>query len=65
MRPGGVVGLLGDPGIRLLAYALTGIVAVLVIGEIMRFLLALFLPALLILAILYWARRRRRRFYNQ
>ena len=61
----GIVGIIGEPGIRLLAYSLAGLMAVLVIGELLRLVLALFLPALLVIAILYWARERRRRLYNR
>jgi|GEM_PF-1690505 len=64
-RPLGIVGLVGEPGIRLLAYSIAGLVAVLVVGEILRFVLALFLPALVVVVLLYWARERRRRLYHR
>ncbi len=64
-RPQGIMGLAGEPGIRWLAYALAGLVVVLIVGEVLRLVLALMLPALLIVAILYWVRERRRRFYDQ
>jgi hypothetical protein len=64
-RPRGLMGLAGEPGIRLLAYAFAGLVAVLIVGEVLRLVVALILPALFIVAILYWARERRRRFYDR
>jgi hypothetical protein len=64
-RPSGVMGLIGEPGIRLMAYAVVGLVAMLLIGEVLRFVVALLLPVLVVAVILYWARSRRRRYYHR
>ena len=63
LRAAGLLNMIGDPGIRLLAYAVCGLVAVLVIGELVKMVIGLAVPVLIVLGILYWARERRRRYY--
>lgn len=63
-RATSVLNLAGDQSIRLLAYAVCGLLAVLIIGELVRFVVGLAVPLLLVVAILYWARERRRRRYG-
>jgi hypothetical protein len=50
-------------GVRLMALAVGSLFAILVIGELVRTVTALVLPLLLIFALLYWVRERRRRYY--
>jgi len=64
-RSRGVVDLVGEPGIRLLAYSLAALVAVLVLGEVLRFLFALAVPLVVVAALVYWARSRRKRLYGR
>ncbi len=64
-RPRGIVDLVGEPGLRLMAYGLAALVAVLVVGEVVRFLFALALPLVVVLALVYWARARRKRLYGR
>ncbi|HEY8284525.1 MAG TPA: zinc ribbon domain-containing protein [Chloroflexota bacterium] len=59
-----VLNLAGDQGIRLLAFAVCGLLAVLILGEVVRFVVGMAVPVLLILALVYWARERRRRRYG-
>jgi hypothetical protein len=55
--------LSGDSGVRLLALAVGSLFAILVIGELVRAVLALAVPVLLIVVMVYWVRERRRRYY--
>ena len=64
-RSRSVLDLVGEPGIRLIAYSLAALVAVLLIGEVIRFMLALALPLLVVAVLLYWARSRRKRLYGR
>ncbi len=64
-RPRGVIDLVGEPGIRVLAYTVAALIVVLVVGEIVRFVLALALPLLVIAALVFWARSRRKRLYGR
>lgn len=64
-RSHGFVDLVGEPGIRLLAYSLAALIAVLVVGEVMRFLFALAVPLLVVALLVYWARSRRKRLYGR
>jgi hypothetical protein len=64
-NPSGLIGAIGSPGLRLAAYAVAGLVAVLIVGELLRLVVALVLPTLLLIAVLYWARQRRRRLYQR
>jgi len=63
-RATSVLNLAGDQGIRLLAFAVCGLLAVLIIGELVRFVVGMAVPALLVIALVYWARERRRRRYG-
>ncbi|HXT37872.1 MAG TPA: zinc ribbon domain-containing protein [Chloroflexota bacterium] len=63
-RATSVLNLAGDQGIRLLAFAVGGLLAVLILGEVVRFVVGMTVPVLLIIALLYWARERRRRRYG-
>jgi hypothetical protein len=65
VRSSGAIDLVGEPGIRLLAYSVAALVAVLVVGEIVRFVLALVVPLIVVVALVYWARSRRRRLYGR
>jgi predicted amidophosphoribosyltransferase len=62
-RSTGLLNLVGDPGIRLLAYGVAGLLAMLLLAEVVKAVVAVALPLLIVLAILYWARERRRRYY--
>ena len=64
-RSRGAIDLVGEPGIRLLAYSLATLVAVLVLHEVLRFVLALALPMIVVVALVYWARARRKRLYGR
>ena len=59
----GMLGLLGDGGVRLLAYTLAGLVGFLLITALMRTIVGLALPVLVVVLVLYWVRERRRRYY--
>jgi hypothetical protein len=58
-----LLSMVGDPGVRMLALALGGLVAVLLISEVVKAVLGLALPLLIIIVVVYWARERRRRYY--
>lgn len=51
------------PGGRAAIYAVGGLVAMLLIAEVVRAVVALALPLLVVLLLMYWARERRRRYY--
>ena len=53
--------LVGDQGIRLLAYAVGGLLAMLILATVVRMVVAMAIPLLLIAIVVYWARERRRR----
>lgn len=53
---------LGDPGVRLFAYAIGGLVGVFVLAELVRAVVLVAIPLLVVLALLYWARERRGRY---
>lgn len=55
--------LVGDQGIRLLAYAVGGLLGVLILAALVRTVVAMAIPLLLIAFVVYWARERRRRYY--
>ena len=55
--------LVGNQGIRLLAYAVGGLLAMLILTEVVRTVVAMAIPLLLIAIVVYWARERRRRYY--
>lgn len=55
--------LVGDQGIRLLAYAVGGLLAMLILATVVRTMVAMAIPLLLIAIVVYWARERRRRSY--
>jgi hypothetical protein len=61
-RSTGVLNMASDHGIRILVYAVCGLLAVLVIGELVRFVVGLAVPIVVIAALVYWARSRRRRY---
>ncbi|HWE60859.1 MAG TPA: hypothetical protein VHB98_04035 [Chloroflexota bacterium] len=55
--------LIGDSGMRLFVCGIGGLVAVLLLAEVVRAVVLLALPLLVVLALVYWARERRRRYY--
>src|SRR5579872_281465 len=55
--------LLGDQGIRMLAIALGGLLALFLLAELVKVVVVIALPLVIILAVLHWARERRRRYY--
>jgi hypothetical protein len=61
-RATGVLNMASDHGIRILAFAVCGLLAVLILGELVRFVVGLAVPIVLLAALLYWARGRRRRY---
>ena len=63
-RATSVLNLVGDQGVRLLAFAVCGLLAVLILGEVVRLVVGMAVPVLLVIALLYWARERRRRRYG-
>ncbi|MGH2410249.1 MAG: zinc-ribbon domain-containing protein [Chloroflexota bacterium] len=63
-RATSVLNLAGDQGIRLLAFAVCGLLAVLILGEVVRFMVGMAVPVLLVVALVYWARERHRRRYG-
>jgi uncharacterized membrane protein YvbJ len=64
-REGGLLSRISDPGARIIVIAVAGVVAMLILGEVLRFVVALVLPLILVVAILYWASERRRRLYRR
>lgn len=54
--------LVGDPGMRLFAYGIGGLVAVFVLAELVRAVVLVAIPLLVVLALVYLARERRRRY---
>jgi len=47
-----------------LVRCLFGLLAVLILGELVRFVVGLALPVLVVVALVYWTRQRRRRRYG-
>lgn len=64
MRSAHVLNLASDHGLRILAYVVVGLLAVLILGELVRFVVGLALPVLVVVALVYWMRQRRRRRYG-
>jgi len=58
-----LLSMIGDPGIRMLVFAIGGLVGVLLISTVVKAVLGLALPLLIVIAVVYWARERRRRYY--
>lgn len=63
-RGNGLLKTIGDSDVRFFVYGIGGLVTVLLIAEVVRAVALVALPLLIILAIVYWARERRRRYYR-
>ena len=53
----------GGSDMRFAAFAVGGLVAMLILAEVVRAVVVIMLPLVIVMIIVFWARERRRRYY--